>query len=386
MNLYEQRSKLNLILLIGAALIVAASLVYTNLLVGNLADQERDKVALWANAYRNLNNADENTDIGFLFEVIKANETVPVILTDDQDNIKAWRNLDSARATNNKDYLKKELTAMKKGRPPLEISISETEKNLIYYQDSIPLTQLKYFPLIQLAVIGFFVIIGYITLSTSRSAEQNRIWVGMAKETAHQLGTPISSLMAWTEYLKGSESKIDQTVLLEVEKDINRLELVADRFSKIGSKPVLEPHNLNALVKHVMDYMKKRSSEKVTFELTENDDVTALLNPPLFEWVLENLLKNSLDAMEGSGKLSILVYRQNDNAIIEVTDTGKGIPRSKFKTVFQPGYSTKKRGWGLGLTLTKRIVDIYHKGDITVKESIPNEQTTFIITLNTKAA
>ncbi len=394
MNLYEQRSKLNLFLLGGAALIILASLVYTNFLVSSLAEQgsvkaelvaraikERSKVALWANAYRNLNMADENADIGFLFEVIKTNESVPVILTDAEGNVKAWRNLDSAKVQNNPEYLQKELERMKANKAPLEIEVGAAEKNYIYYEDSFPLRQLKYFPFIQLAVIAFFVIVGYLTLSTTRAAEQNRIWVGMAKETAHQLGTPISSLMAWTEYLKDPDATVNQDVLAEVEKDVNRLELIAERFSKIGSKPVLEPHNINEIVSRSVDYIRRRSSDKATFKLEENGQVTTLVNPPLFEWVMENLLKNALDAMEGSGTLTIFVKSENDKAVIEVSDTGKGIPKSKFNTVFQPGYSTKKRGWGLGLTLTKRIIETYHSGKIYVKESIPNQKTTFVIIL-----
>lgn len=382
MNIYENRNTLNLILLAMASIIVGASLIYTHILATNLGEQERNKVALWANAYKNLNQADENTDIGFLFDVIKNNETVPVILADEEGDIKAWRNLDSAKAERDPEYLLRQLKKMQDDRPPIVVEVGPDEKNYIYYQDSFPLVQLRYFPFVQLGVIALFILIGYVTIMTTRSAEQNRVWVGMAKETAHQLGTPISSLMAWVEYLKESGDKpIRPQVTEEIEKDVNRLELVADRFSKIGSKPALEPLELNALLLRSMNYVKDRASGKVKFELEEKAQLTAPLNAPLFEWVMENLLKNALDAMEGSGSLTIKVTKHDNDAVVDVTDTGKGIPRSKFKTVFQPGYSTKKRGWGLGLALTKRIVEQYHGGKIFVKDSVEGKGTTFRITI-----
>ena len=382
MNLYEKRNTLNFILMFLAALIVSASLIYTNILATNLGEQERNKVALWANAYKNLNQADENTDIGFLFDVIKNNETVPVILADEAGDIKAWRNLDSAKAERDPDYLLRQLKNMKEDRPPIVVEVGPDEKNYIYYKDSFPLVQLRYFPFVQLGVIALFILIGYVTIMTTRSAEQNRVWVGMAKETAHQLGTPISSLMAWVEYLKESGDKpIRPQVTEEIEKDVNRLELVADRFSKIGSKPSLDPLDLNALLLRSMNYVKDRASGKVSFQLNEKAKVSANLNAPLFEWVMENLLKNALDAMEGAGQLSITISKNEGTAIVDVTDTGKGIPRSKFNTVFQPGFSTKKRGWGLGLALTKRIVEQYHGGKIVVKDSTEGKGTTFRITI-----
>lgn len=382
MNLYEKRNTLNFILLFLATLIVGASLIYTHILATNLGEQERNKVALWANAYKNLNQADENTDIGFLFDVIKNNETVPVILADEAGDIKAWRNLDSIKAERDPDYLVRQLKNMKEDRPPIVVQVGPDEENYIYYKDSFPLVQLRFFPFVQLGVIALFILIGYVTIMTTRSAEQNRVWVGMAKETAHQLGTPISSLMAWVEYLKESGDKpIRPEVTEEIEKDVNRLELVAERFSKIGSKPSLDPLDLNALLLRSMNYVKDRASGKVNFQLIEKDQVSADLNAPLFEWVMENLLKNALDAMEGAGQLSITVSQLENTAIIDVIDDGKGIPRSKFNTVFQPGFSTKKRGWGLGLALTKRIVEQYHGGKIVVKDSVEGKGTTFRITL-----
>lgn len=383
MNLYEQRSQLNIFLLAAASLIVIASLVYTNFLARRLADQERKSVELWANAYKNLNLADDDTDIGFLFDVIKNNETVPVILTDEEGDIKAWRNFDSSSVENNSNFLKEELAEMRQTPNEIVIEIGFGEKNFIYYKESKSLEQLRFFPFIQLAIISLFVLVGYITITTTRSAEQNRVWVGMAKETAHQLGTPISSLMAWVEYLKmkAEAGEADEKIVVELEKDVNRLELVADRFSKIGSKPNLEVSSLNEVVRKYVLYFKDRASEKVKFTLDEQDEVTVALNEPLFGWVMENLLKNALDAMEGQGNLSILLKREGSHAVIEVKDSGKGIAKGNFKDVFRPGYSTKKRGWGLGLTLTKRIVENYHGGRIMVKESVVGKGTTFRVEL-----
>lgn len=383
MNLFEQRSQLNILLLVAASLIVIASLVYTNFLAKRLADQERKSVELWANAYKNLNLADDDTDIGFLFDVIKNNETVPVILTDEEGDIKAWRNFDSSKVENNHNYLKEELAEMRQTPNQIIIEIGFGEKNYIYYKESKSLEQLRFFPFIQLAIIGLFVLVGYITITTTRGAEQNRVWVGMAKETAHQLGTPISSLLAWVEYLKlkAEAGEADEKIVVELEKDVNRLELVADRFSKIGSKPNLEPSSLNAVVKNYVSYFKDRVSEKVNLTLEERAEMTVRLNEPLFGWVMENLIKNALDAMEGQGDLSVLLKQEGSLAVIEVKDSGKGIAKSNFKTVFRPGYSTKKRGWGLGLTLTKRIVENYHGGKIMVKESTVGKGTTFRVEL-----
>lgn len=383
MNLFEHRSQLNILLLVAASLIVVASLVYTNFLAKRLADQERKSVELWANAYKNLNLADDDTDIGFLFDVIKNNETVPVILIDEEGDIKAWRNFDSSKVENNHNYLKDELAEMRQTPNQIEIEIGFGEKNYIYYKESRSLEQLRFFPFIQLAIIGLFVLVGYITITTTRGAEQNRVWVGMAKETAHQLGTPISSLLAWVEYLKlkAEAGEADEKIVVELEKDVNRLELVADRFSKIGSKPNLEPSSLNAVVQNYVSYFKDRVSEKVNLTLEDQAEMTVRLNEPLFGWVMENLIKNALDAMEGQGDLSVLLKQEGNLAVIEVKDSGKGIAKSNFKTVFRPGYSTKKRGWGLGLTLTKRIVENYHGGKIMVKESTVGKGTTFRVEL-----
>lgn len=380
MNLYESQSRVKVLFLLAAFLIVVVSLVYTNWLASDLAEQERNKVKLWADAYRNLNMADENTDIGFLFEVIRNNNSVPMILTDADYNIIDSRNLDSIKARRNPNYLPDQLHEMRSGMPPIEIEIAPGDFNYIYYKDSFQLVQLRYFPWIQLGVIGLFVVVGYITLSTTRVSEQNRLWVGMAKETAHQLGTPISSLMAWVEYLRETAPE-QEHVTVELEKDVNRLELIADRFSKIGSKPGLEPHDIKEILGKSINYIETRVSSQVKFVIELPDDIQVMLNPPLFEWVMENLLKNALDAMDGIGTITITAHPEESNILIDVSDTGKGIPKSKTKMVFQPGFSTKKRGWGLGLALAKRIVEQYHGGKIFVKESTEGKGTTFRVVL-----
>lgn len=382
MNLYESQSRVKIGFLVAAFLIVVASLGYTNWLASDLSEQERSKVKLWADAYRNLNLADENTDIGFLFEVIRNNNTVPMILTDGDDMIIDSRNLDTAKAHNNPQYLSKKLEEMKQGMPPIEIEIAPGDFNYIYYTDSFQLVQLRYFPWIQLGVISLFVGVGYITLSTTRVSEQNRLWVGMAKETAHQLGTPISSLMAWVEYLRETAPE-QEHITLELEKDVNRLELIADRFSKIGSKPDLEAHDIKLILSGISNYIESRVSKHVNFNLHLPENVMVMLNPPLFEWVMENLLKNALDSMEGGrGTITITAQAEGDTILIDIADTGKGIPKSKFKTVFQPGYSTKKRGWGLGLALAQRIVEQYHSGKIFIKDSVEGKGTTFRVVLS----
>jgi signal transduction histidine kinase len=369
-------------LLLGAAVFIAAITVYyTNALFNELAREERKKIELWANAYKQLNNADENTDIGFLSEIILSNTTVPVILTDQNDSIIFWRNLDSLKVAKNPAYLKKQLASMKKSQSPLYIDSGNGIRQLVYYKDSFPLVRLKYYPMIQFFIIAIFLVAVYIAFSNARIAEQNRIWVGMAKETAHQLGTPISSLAAWVELIKNSP-KIEPDSIPEIEKDINRLELIAERFSKIGSTPSLDIHNVADSIYKNVDYIRNRTSQNVEFEVNVPSDLHAYFNPPLFDWVMENILKNALDAMEGKGKITITASQDHRHVFIDVKDTGKGIAKSKFNTVFQPGYSTKKRGWGLGLTLVRRIVENYHKGKVFVKESEIGKGTTFRIVLN----
>jgi two-component system, sporulation sensor kinase D len=380
-NWFSQKYNWKLGLLIAATLIAVVSMYYTNELAKELATEERKKIQLWANAYKNLNNADEFTDIGFLFEVIQNNSTVPVILTDDKDSIIFWRNVDSLEAINNSNYLPNQLSEMKKAQPPIVIEVVAGKQNFIYFKESFPLKKLRLYPIIQLCIIAVFLVVAYLAFSTSRNAEQNRIWVGMAKETAHQLGTPISSLAAWVEYFKETNAANKEAVE-ELEKDVARLEQITERFSKIGSTPVLENHNLAETISKNVEYMKRRSSVQVQFLVNAPEVLIANYNPPLFDWVFENLLKNALDAMSGKGAIEIVAKEDKKQITIDIKDSGKGIPKSKHETIFTAGYSTKKRGWGLGLTLVKRIVEEYHKGKIFVKHSEVGKGTTFRIVLN----
>lgn len=381
MDFYKNKYYYKLLLISSAICIVLASLWYTHQLASEIALEEKSKVELWANAYRQLDKADEFTDISFLFEVIKNNESVPVILTDDEMEIITWRNLDSARLKNNPDYLIQQLARMREGNEPIPIEISPGRFNYIYFSESYLLSRLRYFPYVQLGIISVILVVGYIAFSNTRKAEQNKVWVGMAKETAHQLGTPISSLIAWIEYLK-EQPQQDNALLAEISKDVNRLELIAERFSKIGSKPELIEKSLQEQIEKMIQYFSKRvsASVKITSELPENEIKISIM-PTLFDWVLENLIKNALDAMEGKGNIHVTAVSEGNFVVIDVKDSGKGLPKSKFKTIFEPGFSTKKRGWGLGLSLSKRIIEEYHKGKIFVKSSVINEGTVFRIKL-----
>lgn len=354
------------------------TMYYTQQLAKELANEEQKKMRLWANAYQNINTADEFTDIGYYFEVIQSNTTVPVIMTDEKDSILLWRNLDTSKVLYDSNFLKKELQSMKKFRQPITIELLNQHKNHIYYNVSGPLKKLKLYPIIQLIIIAVFLVLAYLVFTGSRNAEQNRIWVGLAKETAHQLGTPISSLSAWLDYFRVSK-EINHEAIKELEKDVIRLEQITDRFSKIGAVPHLDTNNLSHTIQKNIDYIKKRSSGEVTFLLNVEPDLLAKFSPPLFDWVFENLLKNALDALQGKGKIKIEAGKRNNQIFIEVTDSGKGIPRSQQSDVFKAGYSTKKRGWGLGLTLVKRIVEEYHKGKIFIKYSEIHKGTTFRI-------
>jgi len=381
-NLYDRRQWLKIVLLNAGVLIILGTLYLTNRLVHNISEQERIKVQLWANAYRYLNNADDMSDISYQLEVIKNNKNIPIILTDDEDNILDYRNLDSSRIKNNPDYLKSQLIVMEEKYDPIQIEIAPGEFSYIYYKDSKLLTQLKYYPVVQLGFIAIFMIIAFTAYRSTRRAEQNRVWVGMAKETAHQLGTPLSSLVAWAEYFRPLVPPEESAEIIgEFEKDISRLQLIAERFSKIGSQPDLQFVNLHDQLTKNVDYMRRRASDKVSFELLGMRNVIAKVNPSLFDWVIENLLKNALDAMEGAGSIVLHYEDHGDTVNIDVTDTGKGIANSNLSRVFEPGFSTKKRGWGLGLSLSKRIIHDYHRGKIFVKDSVIGKGTTFRIVL-----
>jgi len=383
--MFVNKQNWKLWLLAAAIVIVALSVFYANKLARELAEEERRKIELWSSAYRQLNMANENTDIGFLLNIIENNTSVPVILVNEKDSIVFWRNLDSVKVVENPEYLPKQFAKMKTDKQPLAIDVVEGIQHFVYYSDSYALVKLKYYPVVQLFVIGIFLLVAYLAFSNSRNAEQNRIWVGMAKETAHQLGTPISSLAAWIELLKSSP-QVQQESVTEIEKDVARLELIAERFSKIGSTPVLELNDISAGIERNVDYIKNRASKNVNFNVNIQPQLQVKYNAPLFDWVMENLLKNALDAMEGKGSITVVAKQDEKHIYIDVKDTGKGIAKSKFNTVFEPGYSTKKRGWGLGLTLVKRIVENYHHGKVFVKESEIGKGTTFRIILNKAVA
>ena len=504
MNIYSKKQRWKLLLAGAAIIIITGSLWYTNVLVQKIADEERSKVQLWAEAIQNKASlvsytrelfgkisdeerskielwaeankraatSDNHDDLTFYLDILSRNKTIPVIVVDDADNIVNWRNFDLAANIDTTQFLKDELALMKEKHDPIDLVyhipgftfkqqlyykdskifselkvvlddliesfISEivinsasvpviytdsTQQNIleygnlnknetstkvylletieemrkqnepiairidddttkyIFYKDSDLLQQLKFYPYFQFFIIGLFLIISYYLFSTSRKVEQNQVWVGMAKETAHQLGTPLSSLIAWVEYLKLKD--VDENTLNELAKDINRLEMITERFSKIGSVPKLEDEDIKAVINDSLDYLKVRISKKVkmTLNSSTNETILVKVNPSLFSWVLENVIKNAVDAMKGDGKIDIHIIDQTQFIYIDISDTGTGIPKGNQKTIFEPGFTSKKRGWGLGLSLVKRIIENYHSGKIFVKQSDENG-TTFRIVLN----
>lgn len=385
MNIYTQKQRWKILLLLAALLIGSVSLWYTNRLVNKLSEEEYKKIELWAEATRKLADVSEiNSDINFLTNVISNNTTIPVIWADDKFNVISYRNIDSLKAKNS-DWLKSRLEEMKVDHPPIQIKIGENLVQYILYSDSDLLIRLRYYPYFQLGVITLFLMVSYLAFSSSRKAEQNQVWVGMAKETAHQLGTPLSSLVAWLELLK--MKGLSEEYGKEIEKDLQRLQTITDRFSKIGSAPALSKADIHSVLEHSVDYIRSRASGKIHFNLKSlNNEVWVPLNIPLFEWVIENILKNAIDAMGGTGTVSISILDQQQFIYIDISDTGKGIPKSSYKTIFKPGYTTKSRGWGLGLSLSKRIIEEYHNGHIFVKHSELNKGTTFRIVLNKQSA
>ena len=393
MNPYQQKKRWKYSLLTFAVVIASGSLLYTSYLVRNIAKSERTRAEVWAFTMKQLTISDDNDFLNYVFAV-RDSLTVPAIVTNDKGDIQLSRGLDPTKtfiklaAEGNKkltyapEYFKRELAYMQDQHAPIRLKVYN-EKWLVYYKDSPLLTQLKYFPYIQLSVIAIFLLLAYTAFSSSRKSEQNQVWVGLAKETAHQLGTPISSLMAWIELMKEKYSSENDSLIAEMENDVKRLEIVADRFSKIGSTPKLEEHKVYEVVEDFVDYFKVRVSKNIIVQLTGNPHLEAGLNVPLFDWVLENLLKNAVNAIEGKGSIHVEISgnKIKKQVFIDVSDTGKGIPRSKFDTVFQPGYTTRKRGWGLGLSLTKRMIENYHNGQIFVKDSELGKGTTFRIVL-----
>lgn len=367
------------ILLVSAAVIIAvASLVVSHSLTKDLETEERNKMEVWAEAMRSLNKADENTDLSLVLKVLNENNTIPVIVMDSKGNVSEFRNLKVDGKTY-EDSLKAAAVVgqnLKSSGRDIRIYLNQNDSVStgsdyidVVYDDSLMLKRLAVYPFVQLGVVMLFVVVAIFALLTSKKAEQNKVWVGLSKETAHQLGTPISSLMAWIEILK--ENYPTDDLIPEMDKDVKRLQLIADRFSKIGSLPEPVPSSLNEVMDHVIDYMDRRTSKKVRMvKIFPDHDIIIKLNASLFEWVIENLSKNAVDAMGGGpGTITLRVEETPEKAIIEVSDTGKGIRKKDMNNVFRPGFTTKKRGWGLGLSLAKRIVEEYHKGKIYVKSS-----------------
>lgn len=380
MNIYKQRQRWKLILFITAVIIGMASLWYTNKLVRKLAVEERKKAELLAEAFTRIVNADRNDpDLGFYSQIIADNETVPVIVVDSLDVVFFHRNLDSLKMLNI-NYVRRKLGQMKDNNDPIIINLSPADKQYLFYGKSSILIQLTYYPYIQLIIILLFISLAYFAFSTSRKAEQNQVWVGLSKETAHQLGTPISSLLAWFEVMKSRME--NESLLFELEKDVKRLETITERFSKIGSTPVLIHENISNIVLSAVRYLQSRLSEKVIFNLDiPSEEILVPVNKSLFEWVVENLCKNAVDALNGIGEITISIKDFTQVVYIDIADTGKGIQKSMFRTIFKPGFTTKQTGWGLGLSLAKRIVEEYHDGKIFVHQSEINRGTVFRIVL-----
>jgi two-component sensor histidine kinase len=377
-KLYELSRHFKTVFIVVGAAIMIASTLFTNRLATALSKEEQKKIEIWAEATRQLMSA-EDSNIEFTLSIIEDNTTIPVIIVDENDQLLDSRNL---KIPNNADeaFYKKEIARLKSKHKAIEIDLGETSQ-YIYYDDSLLLKQLYYFPYIQFGVIIVFLLIAFFAFSGTKKAEQNRVWVGLSKETAHQLGTPISSLLAWVDLLKARHE--EDKMIGEMAKDVNRLRIIAERFSKIGSAPDLQLVSLNDTMQNAVQYMTNRTSQKVAINCHFEDEnpLFVKLNVPLFEWVIENLCKNAIDAMDGIGKIDIEVSQKEKDIVIDVTDNGKGIEKNKFKTIFSPGFTTKKRGWGLGLSLVKRIIEEYNQGKIFVKSSEINVGTTFRIIL-----
>ena len=398
-DIYHSRRVWKWVLVVVSLLIVGNFLYFSNNLVKDLSEQERDRMQIWADATKELATASFASDsastanVNFLLGIIEANDNIPVLLVDDSDNIMLHRNFtlpeppDSLAlyelAPVNENFLKEKLKNLKNTSNHIEIQIDESITQHLYYEDSPLLRRLLFYPYVLIGVLGVFILVVYFALISIKKAEQNKVWVGLSKETAHQLGTPISSLMAWMQMLEVTE--LDKSIVTDMNKDVTRLSIIADRFSKIGSKPEMELAFINESVTKSLEYMRSRISQRVKLTINlSQDECGTLLCMSLFEWVMENLTKNAVDAMQGEGAIDVTVSSNATTIFIDVADTGKGIARKNFKTVFHPGFTTKKRGWGLGLTLVKRIIEEYHGGRIYVKESEIGKGTTFRIELPKK--
>lgn len=381
MNILRNKTIGKLFLLLLAVFIGMGSLIYTENLVRKLKKEERKNVELWAEATKLISLPATTQNVEFLSLIIDNNNTVPVILTDESDNIIDARNFDAERI-GDKKYMIKNLNKIKEKNQPITITLENGHYNLIYYKDSIILTMLIYYPYIQFGIIIFFILVSYLAFRSSRKADQNQVWVGMSKETAHQLGTPTSSLAGWIEILQQKHPEI--SITKELSLDVERLEKVTERFSRIGSKPALASENIIEIISRTVDYLKLRTSSKVKIIIDYNRDIKIFvpLNPALFEWVIENVFKNAVDSMEGSGEITLRITETEKHALIDISDTGKGIPKSAFNKIFNPGFTTKQRGWGLGLSLAKRIIEEYHNGKIFVRHSEVGKGSCIRIVMN----
>ena len=373
-----KKVSMKVVLVVAALVITAGSLIVSQTLIADLKREENARMEIWAEAMRSLLRANENTDLNLVLRVINNNHTIPVVLLDERGEILQHRNIELADSPDSLQLLQRDVQAMQRAGRRMPIHIDEGTTFSLCYGESTMLKRLAVYPYIQLLVVALFIALAIYALLNAKRAEQNKVWVGLSRETAHQLGTPISSLNAWVAILE--EQLPDDPTLPYLQQDIERLRLIADRFSKIGSAPDLEPHDLHEVVKSGVDYMRSRISDKVTLTLTPTLEPIAIrVCPPLFAWVIENLCKNAIDAMQGVGSIAITIRQTRKKAIVEVRDSGKGIAKNHFKKVFQPGFTTKKRGWGLGLSLAKRIVEEYHGGRIFVKDSELGKGTTFCI-------
>lgn len=366
-----------------AIAIVSGTIIYSTYLSKKLAKEERQKVEAWIEAGKFLISSPIDADTKLALMLITENNSIPIIETNENDSIIQFVNIDTTKAANNRDYLIKKLSKFKSQNPPITwVNPSDSVKqNLYYYGDSTLLKEIRYYPFIQLFIVGLFIFITITTLRTNYRSAQNQLWAGMAKETAHQLGTPVSSLEGWLEMIK--ETGFNNTIIPELEKDINKLRLVSDRFGKIGSKPKLEEKNIVFQIDSMVEYMRKRAAGniRINFNPAGYEPVFCKISGPLFDWVIENLLKNALDAMDGKGKIDIVLLNNTKDIFIDITDNGKGISPQNIKSIFNPGFTTKKRGWGLGLALSKRIIAQYHNGQLFVKNSEIGKGTTFRIIL-----
>lgn len=380
--MFQQLRNWRTLLAVVAILIVSGTIVYSRYMARKIAAEEKQKVEQWLEASHSLLNPNLG-DTRLPIKIIQENDDIPIIWTNENDSIIDSRNLDSVKLATDPGYLNRKLKQLKSANDPIiwPDPFDSSRYNKYYFGHTTLLKEVQYYPIVQLIIVGLFIFITLFALASSYRSAENQVWAGMAKETAHQLGTPVSSLEGWVEMLR--QNPANAPIVSELEKDVNRLQLISDRFGKIGSSPQLEKKDVLAQIKNMVEYMRKRASGRVNFIVNAGNEhaVPVLISGPLFDWVIENLLKNSLDSMEGKGTIRIDIHRQGPSIYIDVTDTGKGISSQNIAKVFKPGFTTKKRGWGLGLTLSRRIIEQYHKGEIYVKSSEPGKGTTFRIVL-----